>query len=216
MSSSSAPKALATALLLRVTRSLWGFPPNLIAEIVERLGARGSLAWFVRNLPRYELILKAWGPLRTHAACFGASLMNGCAYCVYAHTYAFELHYFRERGVLFPLDEHQLVALRDKTDVALRSALDEAFRSTALLAEANDLATLCALKFSQATPLTEDDRRLAHLLQMFDILNFCALDAVATFDAAHDPINKDSALRERYAHARLAQVSARTNGAGRA
>jgi hypothetical protein len=199
----SVPKALATGLLLRVTRSLWGLPPNLIAEIVERLGALGSLAWFVQNLPRYELTMKVWGPLRTHAACLGASLMNGCSYCVYAHSYAFELYYFRERGELFPFDEHQIVALRDKSDVELRKVLDDAFRATRLTVEANDLATLCALKFSERMPHGRDERRLAHILQMFDILNYCGLDSLATFDEAHDPINKDAALRARYAEARL-------------
>ena len=43
-----------------------------------------------------------------------------------------------------------------------------------------------------------------HLIAMFDVLNYCAIDARTSIDQAHDPINKDEELKLRYAEARLA------------
>jgi hypothetical protein len=44
---------LAVGLLHRLGTRLWGFPPLLMPALVERLGALRTLAWFVRNMPRY-------------------------------------------------------------------------------------------------------------------------------------------------------------------
>ena len=118
-------------------------------------------------------------------ACLQASLLNGCAYCVYAHAYAFQLHYFRERDALFSLDEHEILALRDGNDEQLTRALDTALRTAGLAQEIEDFAALRALKLAGRAPATEDEHRIAHILQMFDILNYCAIDSLSAFDHAH-------------------------------
>src|SRR6185503_18619269 len=116
----------ATRLLEALGRRLWGFSPRLMREIVRRLGSFGALGWFVANMPRYERTLSRLGPLRTHLLCLEISLLNGCPYCIYGHAYAFELHYLRERGRLFPLAEQEIVALHSLGPEALAERLTEA------------------------------------------------------------------------------------------
>jgi hypothetical protein len=187
----------------RATRD-WGVPPNLINEMVTRLGAIPTLRWFARNLPRYKNTLKLWGPLRTHLVCIEASLANGCAYCTHAHAYAFELAYFQERGALFPLDEHEIVQLRNGTDEERHAALTGALHQVGLPDEIAVLDHLWRLKISDGVAATDEERRMKHLLEMFDVLNYCAIDSRTQLDEAHDPINKDDALKLRYAEARFA------------
>jgi hypothetical protein len=203
--SASLTQRMAIGLLRGVTKTLWGAPPFLLPQIVEHLGAFGALSWFAKNLPEYEAILKDWGPIRTHLLCVEASLLNGCSYCTHAHAYAFELYYFREKGRLFALDEHELIALRDGTDAELCATLEAALIGGDLHDERPLLARILRLKLDQAKPADRTDERIGHLLKMFEMLNFCGIASQTPFDHAHDPINKDAALKLRYAEARLAQ-----------
>jgi len=196
-------KRAATTVLRGITRMLWGDPPFLIDEIVDHLGAGGAIKWFAGNLPNYEDTMKKWGPLRTHLLCVEASLLNGCSYCIHAHAYAFELHYFKQSGALFPLDEHAIVALRDKPDDELKVALNAALRASEVPDEAELFEQLWTQKFSSKPPESDAELRIRHLLSMFEMLNFCGIDRQVPFDHAHDPINKDRELKRRYAEARL-------------
>jgi hypothetical protein len=198
-------KRAATGVLRGLTRLLWGDPPFLIEEIVDHLGAGAALKWFMKNLPTYESSMKLWGPLRTHLLCIEASLLNGCSYCIHAHAYAFQLHYFKQTGSLFPLDEHAVVALRDKTDTELKTSLNAAIQASAVPEEATLFEQLWAQKFSTAAAADDTERRIRHLLSMFEMLNFCGIERQVPFDHAHDPINKDRELKRRYAEARLAR-----------
>jgi len=194
----------ATRLLEALGRSLWGFSPRLMREIVGRLGPLGALGWFVANMPRYERTLKVLGPLRTHLLCSGISLRNGCPYCTYGHAYAFEPHYLRERDRLFPLAEDEIVALHELAPEPLIERLAEALDAGELAGEVPLLRRLWALSEGQAEGPDEHDRRLRHLLRMFAVLNTCAIETNVAPDEAHDPINKDRALKERYAGLREA------------
>jgi hypothetical protein len=194
---------IAAALIRGAAARKWGVPPLLMNEIVVRLGAFGSLRWFARNLPRYEKTLKLWGPLRTHLVCIEASLANGCAYCTHAHAYAFELTYFHERGKLFPLDEHEIVQLRNSSDDERHAALNAALEKAELPEEIAVLARVWRMKIGDGTATTDDEKRMKHLLEMFDVLNYCAIDSRTRLDEAHDEINKDEALKLRYAEARF-------------
>lgn len=201
----SLSKRAAAAVLRGLTGKLWGQPPFLIEEIVDHLGAASAIRWFVANLPTYEGTMKKWGPVRTHLLCVEASLLNGCSYCTHAHIYAFQLHYFKETGKLFSLDEHEVIALREKPDAEFKATLEEALRSSDVSEEAALFDQLYKRKFAWAPPVDDTERRIDHLLSMFETLNFCGIDRQVPFDHAHDPINKDEDLKRRYAEARLAR-----------
>jgi hypothetical protein len=197
---------MAVGILRRITTTLWGTPPLLLPEIVAHLGAFGALSWFAKMLPPYEKTLKDWGRVRTHLLCVEASLLNGCSYCIHAHAYAFQLHYFKEKQQLFPLDEHALVALGGGSDELVRTTLKRALAAAKMPEEDVLFDRLWRLKFEAAPDGANDtDRRIRHILAMFEMLNFCGVDSQMPFDHAHDPINKDTELKERYAKARLAQ-----------
>ena len=206
-------KRAAVAILRRLTTLLWGSPPLLLPEIVEHLGAMGALGWFAKNLPRYELLMKKWGPLRTHLLCIEASLLNGCSYCIHAHAYAFQLHYFRREGRLFPIDEHGVIALRAQKDDALRSIWKDTLAHAGLDDECVLFDRLWRLKLEGETPRDEVSSGIHHILNMFEMLNFCGMSAQTPFDHAHDAINKDEALKKRYAEARLAYDDAASRSA---
>lgn len=199
-------KRLATWLILAVLRKLWGLPPGLIPVLVDRLGAFGALRWLARNLPTYEKMLKEMGPLRGHLVATFISMLNGCYYCAYAHARSFELYFFKVRQALFPLDEHQLVDLIALPDQEVKARLEAAFQS-AQLPEGPPLFTrLVQMKYGgggEAEPAGAEDRYLRHAIQMFEVLNFCGISQAVPLDGAHDPINKDSDLKARYAQARL-------------
>jgi hypothetical protein len=188
----------------------WGVPPLVINEMAVRMGAIGVLRWFAHNLPRYNNTLAKWGPLRTHLVCIEASLANGCAYCTHAHAYAFELTYFQQRGSLFPLDEHEIVQLRNASDDERHAALSAALKQAELPDEIAVLDRVWHLKVDNSVAANDEDRRTKHLLEMFDMLNYCAIDSLTQLDEAHDHINKDEALKLRYAEARIAAPDRRS------
>jgi hypothetical protein len=195
----------ALAILRRITTMLWGRPPLLLPEIVDHLGGAGALGWFAKNLPRYESLMKAWGPVRVHLLCTAASLLNACSYCVYAHGYALELHFFQQEGRLFPIDEHEIVALRKLDDAALRDRWKDTLAQAGLAGEGPLFDRLWKIRFEGAPDGDEIDAGIRHLLRMFEMLNFCGVKGQTPFDHAHDPINKDGELKSRYAEARLAR-----------
>lgn len=195
-------------ILGRIGRQLWGFAPILMPRIVERLGPVHAVRWMARNMPEYERILKLMGPIRCHLACVAASLLNGCAYCAYGHARPIQLYYFRNTGKLFPLDEHELIALSHVADEELTTRLEQALETAGLREEIAMFRRLRALKFGGAIPESDDDRRLLHLIRMFDVLNSCGIDRLVPWDDAHDPVARDKALQERYAQARLSSSAA--------
>jgi hypothetical protein len=192
----------ATFVLLTIGRRLWGITAVLMPEIVAVLGPFGALAWLARNMPKFEEGLKVMGGLRGNLVYTCASMANGCSYCTYAHARAFELYYYKATGRLFPLDEQQIVSLIALEDADVWRHLEGALREAELDAEVPVLRRLFALKLEGAEP-GPDDGHLVHAIAMYDTLNRCAILSQAAVDDAHDRINKDAALKESYAAARL-------------
>lgn len=184
-------------------RMSWGLAPALAPAIVDHLGPFGTLRWLFKHIPGYERTVKALGPTRANLVFALASLLNGCAYCVYAHARAFQLHYFKERDQLFPLDEHQLISLSTLDDAEIHLALEHALTVAGIEEDAQIIRRLHRLKLEGARPTEPNDEYLLHAIRMYDVLNFCAISSQTPLDDAHDPINKDEALKARYAEARL-------------
>jgi hypothetical protein len=180
-------------------------------EIAARLGPVGALAWFAKNMPRYERMLKELGPLTGHLLCIRASLYLGCPYCIYGHARAFELHYFKKNDRLFPIDAHHFLDLRLLDDAKIEARLKSVLTEAGMEAELPRLQRMWQLKYEGATPAGGDDAHLNQVVQMFEVLNFCAMDSATPLDDAHDPIQKDTMLKERYALARLRSAAPATS-----
>ena len=196
------------ATLEQIGKSLWGFKPRLMQDIVAQHGPVKSVGWFARNMPTYERILREWGPIRTHLVATVASTLNGCPYCTYGHAYALELHYFAETDRLMSADEREIESwctLDDRTvELRFRRLLVDA----GLAEESLVLDRVLDLRSGAEPGASADDRRVAHLLMMFDFLNRCGMSAETATDEAHDPINKNAELRARYHNRRQAQAPA--------
>jgi hypothetical protein len=193
---------IATRLWLSVSERMWGFPAVLMPMLVQNFGPLGSIRWFARNMPTYQKTLREHGDIRGNLCFMVASMLNGCAYCVYAHGRALELHYFKTRDKLFPIDAHGIVKLLEHDDSEVLATLERHLTAAGLESEVPIVRRLYAIKLEGAKP-RDDEAWLVHAIQMFDQLNYCAIQSQSALDDAHDPINKDAALKARYAEARL-------------
>jgi len=184
--------------------SLWGFRPNLMAHFVEQRGGWAALTWFASNMPKYQRILKTWGPVRTHLVATVISSINGCPYCIYGHAYAFGLHYLKQHGSVFSMDEAAFIAMGKQVDADVLTELTHALDQAGLTEEIAFLERLMALRKDPSAVESKDDERLLHLIEMFAVLNTCGINGDVSHDQAHDPINRDKAIREHYTALRAA------------
>jgi hypothetical protein len=193
---------LAVRLLEGLGERLWGFPPRLMAYIVDDLGAVGAVSWFARNMPRYEYTLRVLGPLRTHLTCTVVSLSNGCRYCSFGHAYAAELVYLQERGKVFPADALTMSGWVGLEPAELRQRMVEVLERADLHSEVLWVDRTLALVNGTQRPVDRDEARIAHLVRMFAMLNAVGIAGEVEPDEAHDPRNKDGALKARNAKLR--------------
>jgi hypothetical protein len=193
---------LAVRLLERLGEHLWGFPPRLMSHIVAQLGGIRAVGWFASHMPRYERTLRVLGPVRTHLACTVISLHNGCRYCSYGHAYAVELHYLKERNKLFPADSHTMSGWAGLDPAELRQRMVDTLQQADLHSEVLWVDRTLAMASGSQRPVDRSEARIAHLVRMFVMLNAVGMAGAVEPDEAHDPINKDAALKERNAQLR--------------
>jgi hypothetical protein len=112
-------------------------------------------------------------------------------------------------GQLFPLDEHAIVALHSLEPAVMRAQLDVALSEAGIGEERAHLDRVTAALEAPASRAEGDDARIQHLIKMFAVLNTCAINGRVPPDEAHDPINKDLALKARYFALRAHGATAR-------
>lgn len=197
-------KRLVVGVLESMCGVMWGFPPTIIAMIVDHMGPVRAIGWFVANMPRYLIATATIGPVRVHLACIVAALRNGCVYCAYGNIYALELIYLRDRGCLFPWDAS---ALEDWTDLdprTMRRRLHSVLVEAGLHTEAIWADRILALADGFQQPVDTAETRIAHILRMATTMNRIAKAGGAVPDEAHDPVNKNAAVKMQHAALRAA------------
>jgi hypothetical protein len=197
-------KRLAVRGLEALCRAMWGFPPTIIRLVVDHMGPLRAIGWFGAHMPRFLVSRVVLGPVRVHLACIVVSLRNGCAYCAYGHVYALELLYLRQRGRLFPIDATALDEWYDLDARTLRVRLRTALANAGLHTEAIWVDRIVALAEGSQTPVDPAEVRLAHVIRMADTASRIAAAGNAAPDEAHDPVNKDAAVKARHAELRSA------------
>ena len=183
---------------------MWGFPPTIIALIVDHMGTVGAIRWFVANMPRYLVSTALLGPIRAHLACLVTSLRNGCIYCAHGHVYALELLYLRDHGRLFPIDASSLDEWFGLDGRALRRKLHAALSEAGLHAEVIWADRIVALADGSQQPVDGDEARIVHLMRMADTMNEIAVSGGIRPEEAQDPVNKNTAVKARHAALRAA------------
>jgi hypothetical protein len=197
-------KRLAVRGLEALCRMMWGFPPTIITLIVDHMGPMRAIGWFGTHMPRFLTSRVVLGPVRVHLACIVVSLRNGCGYCAYGHVYALELLYLRQHGRLFPLDAKALDEWYGLDARALRNHLRTVLVTAGLHTEAIWVDRIVALAEGSQTPVDAAEVRLAHVIRMVDTASRIAAADNATPDEAHDPVNKDAAVKAQHAALRSA------------
>jgi alkylhydroperoxidase family enzyme len=197
-------KRLTVRGLEALCRVMWGFPPTIITLIVDHMGPMRAIGWFATHMPRFLASRVVLGPVRVHLACIVVSLRNGCSYCACGHVYALELLYLRQHGRLFPLDAKALDEWYSLDARALRNRLRTVLVTAGLHTEAIWVDRMVALAEGSQTPVDAAEVRLAHVIRMADTASRIAAADNATPDEAHDPVNKDAAVKARHAALRSA------------
>ena len=193
-------------LLEACGNQLWGFKPGWIAVVVRRKGAFGALFWLARMMPAYERILETWGPIRTHLLTTAISVLNGCWYCTQGHAYALQLHYLRQTDGLFPLTERELFQLHELSEEAALAEFDRVLDRAGLGGEIFVLQRMVELRRNRRLAVNQGDRDLLHLLNLLGTVNLCSPASPPKTKQAHDPINKNRAIHNRYAALRRSQT----------
>jgi hypothetical protein len=197
-------KRLAVRGLEALCTAMWGFPPRIIGLVVDHMGPLRAIGWFGAHMPRFLVSRVVLGPVRVHLACIVVSLRNGCGYCAYGHVYALELLYLHQHGRLFPIDATALDEWYGLDARTLRVRLRSALAAAGLHKEAIWVDRMVALAEGTQTPVDAAEARLAHVIRMADTASRIAAAADAAPDEAHDPINKDAAVKARHAALRSA------------
>lgn len=185
-------------------RALWGFTPRVMEHLVADLGPLRTVRFMAAHMPRYQRTLQVLGPLRTHLACLAISLVNGCRYCAFGQAYALELLHLRDRGTLFPADALTLSTWTDLPPEELRGRLHLVLEAAGLHAEVVWVDRTLDLTTGAQQPIDVEEARIAHLVVMIGQLNRVGIAHGIEPDEAHDPVNKDTALRARCAELRAA------------
>ncbi|OLT21947.1 hypothetical protein BJF78_33590 [Pseudonocardia sp. CNS-139] len=174
----------------------------MVPHIVHRMGPARALLWFAANFPRYLVTLHVLGPTRFHLACVVISLHNNCTYCAFGHAYALELVHLRDRGRLFPLDARVISGWLDLTPRELEQRLHALLRDAGLPVEAMWADRTLALARGIQHPVDAVEARIAHLVRMIGTINRIAVENHVEPDEAQNPVNKNAALKARYAEMR--------------
>jgi AhpD family alkylhydroperoxidase len=190
---------LAVRLLHGACRSMWGFSPTIVPEMVAVRGPLGALRWFAVNMPRLQASVRVLGPVRAHLAVLVVSLRNSCLYCAHGHVYALELLHLRDHDRLFPLDRASLQDWMGLDDRTLRRRLHAVLAEAGLHVEALWTDRVLGLASGAQQPLDAAEARLAHIVRMVDSMNAVAAATGPALDEAHDPVNKDVAVKARHA-----------------
>jgi hypothetical protein len=198
----SLSERLVTTVIWAMCRTLWGFSPRMIPHVVHTMGPLRAAMWFASHFPRYLWTLRVLGPTRFHLVCVVISLHNNCTYCAFGHAYALELIHLRDRNRLFPLDAVTIADWLDLEPRELQRRLHGVLREAGLHVEALWVDRTLALATGKQKPMDRTEARIAHLVGMIGTINRIAVQSQVEPDEAQNPVNKDAAVKARYAELR--------------
>ncbi len=146
----------------------------------------------------YDGLFERWGPLRTHLLASSLSALNGCRSKTQKHIRSFQLHYFKARGRLFPIDEAEFLALTEAgPDEMIESLVAHLVRAN-LAEETDPLRRTFEL---YVFPSKAKDGRDGRLMELIEILSAAGDDSHAEAsptDMDYDAIVSDADLSARY------------------
>lgn len=197
-----------------LSRAFAGYRAPFLDEVVRQYGLRGAMARLRRAQEIADLLEAELGERDGHLLIGFASLWNGCLFCTIGHIHAANLAHFRDTGELFPLDEDDLrrAIVRNDDAELLAQIRGSLARHPALAArferqyhlKSGEVPHPSLLPGAGPSASREDDL-LALAITTYDWLNHCSLLSEGDGElVALSPLQRDRALRGRYAAARAA------------
>ncbi len=175
-----------------------GYHIDFDEELVRQHGIKGFLRWG-KKLAALEAKLYAYfGEEHMHFVAAFAAFFNGCDYCVWGHLYAINLLHFEKTGQLYPIDEHESLALMRKGDSQVLAELQ--VRLAGFPEHLRLLKRLVELRDGAASE-SEEDRHLEQVNGLLVWINECSI----TVEAPAPPLGsiaKKKQLLARYLEAR--------------
>lgn len=188
------------------TRMQFGWVNEAFNELIIRgVGVKGYFGWADAATKTLAALGKRYGDTNAQFVIGWSAMLNGCAWCGVGHIRAANVMLFKDKGVLFPIDDAEILALQRKTDDEILAVARER-----LAGKYDDVLALfervSALKRGVAA--TDDDAALLLGISAWDWVNECSvlLDPAQPVPA-QAPINKDKAAMAAYDAARAAARS---------
>jgi len=174
-----------------------GFWIDFGEEIVRAHGISGFFKWAKITGDIQAELQAEVGVMHNHLLSAFSSLLNGCDYCGFGNLLAFNMHWLKERGELFPIPEFDGLRL-------LKFSYEELYDEVAKLLEGEQyeherrlVLRQMDLKLGRVQVETDEDRVLQRSLHLYDFINECSI----VVDAPAPPlghISKEKGLLQKY------------------
>jgi len=173
--------------------------------LVRGVGIKGYFGWADAAGKALAALTAKYGSAHAQYVIGWSAMLNGCAWCGVGHIRAGNIILFKEKGVLFPIDDAEILELQRKTDREIAAVAHERLSTSypdilALLERVHVL--------KRGEPAGADDTAIVLGIAAWDWVNECSIlmDHNQVLPA-QAPINKDKATVTAY-------DTARANGRG--
>ncbi len=181
-----------------------GHTVGFLEELVHQHGISGFFKWAEGTNRCWTVLAERYGERDAHLLAWYASMGNGCQYCAQGHLFAHNLHFFQDRGGLYPLAEDEVGAMMTRPDGALLEELRQRLSAPEHATGLRLVERLHALRSGGPVAADAEDPYLRQALGLYEWVNECSI--VATAEAPPlGPIARQKVLRTRYAQARRLQ-----------
>lgn len=204
-------------LMRMMTRLAAGYDMGPIQEeMVRTHGVRGAFRLIKMGAEVTGRLTRAVGDADAQLLIGIAAMWNGCRYCVIGHVYSANLFLFRDRKILGPLDEDELIDLMSLTDEESFAEIRRRFAAPEHARTLHRIERLFQLRFRDLDPAEPEDDLLKATIAYWEWLNECTIvlgiDAVPGKVPAIGFMRPTDAFLAEYAQARARSRARREPG----
>lgn len=191
----------------RLFASMLGWRQDAINEAYVRTFGMGGLMKFGKLITDVLQTLRdRYGEAMAQHLVGFAGMMNGCGFCGIGHNLTANVLIYRDRGVLFPIDELDVPQMLRMHDEEILTLLRERLTGTEFEDELRLLERMAVLRGGAEREPKPDDEYLRLALDMWLINNECTIEVGYDIEPEDVPIfakfEKDGDLYQRYRKAR--------------
>ena len=179
-----------------------GHPLPFLRELMRTHGFAGYRTITSTIQRVQEQCVQRYGPVEANVLIASGALWNGCRFCSRSHLWNANLHYLRDSGTLFPIDDAEVPRLQRLSDEEVLQYITQRLHAGGFAALAQRVERLFHLKIGDATGTTDDDPYLLAAIAAWDWMAECTIVVEEDQAFPTDPVARDRALYARYLQAR--------------